>query len=235
MRINKYIAKSGITSRRKADELVENGRVKVNGEIIKKLGYDVKEDDLVEIDERKISLQKKYIYLIMNKPTGFVTTMSDEYDRPTVMDLIPDVEERVYPVGRLDMNTSGLLIFTNDGELANALTHPSTNVNKKYKLLCNGILNRNEVKILEKGVNIDGYKTSPCEIKIIKHLKASTMAEIIIHEGKKRQIRRMFETIGHPVQKLERIAIGDIKIGHMKQGSVRKLSDDEVRKLKGNA
>ncbi len=235
MRINKYIAASGITSRRKADELIKQGRVKVNGVLMKEPGYEVSKEDFVEINDKLIYPEKILIYLIMNKPTGFVTTLDDEFDRPTVIDLLPPMDERVYPVGRLDMNTSGLLILTNDGKLANALTHPTKKINKTYKLICKGILTKKEALILEKGVNIGGYFTAPCNIKIIKHMNASSLVEITIHEGKNRQIRKMFKEVKHPVQKLERIAIENIKLGHMKEGTVRKLSDREVESIKHKA
>lgn len=235
MRINKYIASSGITSRRKADELIKEGRVKINGVLMKEPGYEVNEEDTVELDDKEICLEKKLIYLIMNKPTGFVTTLDDEFDRPTVIDLLPPMDERVYPVGRLDMNTSGLLIFTNDGRLANGLTHPAAEINKTYKLICKGIVSRREISTLEKGVDIEGYITAPCKVKILRHMNASSLIEITVHEGKNRQIRKMFKAIKHPVQKLERVAIEDIKLGHMKEGTVRRLSKMEVESLKARA
>lgn len=235
MRINKYIATSGITSRRKADELIKEGKVRVNGFLMKEPGYEVKQEDTVEVNEKVIYPEKNFIYLIMNKPTGFVTTMNDEFNRPSVIDLLPPMDERVYPVGRLDMNTSGLLIFTNDGRFANALTHPSGEINKTYRLMCKGVVSRREVAILEEGVNIDGYITAPSKVKILKHMNASSLIEITIHEGKNRQIRKMFKEVKHPVQKLERIAIEGIKLGHMKEGAVRKLSDREIKSIKSRA
>lgn len=232
MRINKYIAASGITSRRKADELIKGGKVKVNGITMNEPGYEVNEGDRVEVGGKIIYPEKDFIYLLMNKPTGFVTSLQDEFGRPTVMELLPPMDERVYPIGRLDMNTSGLLIFTNDGKFANALTHPSRKINKTYQLLCSGIVTGKEIDLLEKGVNLGEYVTSPCKAKVLKHLNASSIVEITIHEGKNRQIRKMFKAIGHPVQKLERIEIEDIKLGRIKPGAVRKLTDREVESLK---
>lgn len=232
MRINKYIASSGLTSRRKADELIESGEVRVNGELIEKLGYDVEEGDIVEVSGRKITPEASHKYLLMNKPVGFLTTLDDEFDRETVMSLLPSMDERVYPVGRLDMNTSGLLIFTNDGKFANGLTHPSTHVEKTYKVLCTGTIGRREVGILSRGVDIGDYVTAPCRVSLIKHLKGSSLVEITIHEGKNRQVRRMFKAINHPVQALERVAIGEVRIAHMPVGTVRKLTEKEVSSLK---
>lgn len=232
MRINRYIAVSGLTSRRKADELIANGKVRVNGILIGKPGYEVEDGDIVEVNGKQIVINSSEIYLLMNKPVGFVTTVDDEFGRETVMSLLPPSDERVYPVGRLDMNTSGLLIFTNDGKFSNELTHPSTHIEKTYKVLCTGIIGRREAGILSRGVDIGDYVTAPCKVNIIKHLKGSSVVEITIHEGKNRQIRRMFKAIGHPVQTLERIAIGEVKIGHMPVGTVRKLSEKELASLK---
>ncbi|HHW95367.1 MAG TPA: rRNA pseudouridine synthase [Mogibacterium sp.] len=231
MRINKYIAAAGIASRRKADEMIEAGRVRVNGIVLQTLGYHVKDDDRVEVDGKLIELQKKKVYYLLNKPTGYVTSTFDKEGRPTVIELVPD-EIRVFPVGRLDYNSSGLLILTNDGELSNRLMHPSHEFDKKYVVRATGIVTRAEAARLEKGIDIGGFITSPAKVKLIRHDRNSTIAEVTIHEGKNRQVRRMFKAIGHPVEELCRVGLGNLVIGRLAVGQYRKLSPAEVEYLK---
>lgn len=234
MRINKYISRSGIASRRKADEMIEAGRVSVNGAIMDILGYEVKKGDEVKVDGRLIKLEEEQVYLLMNKPEGYITTVSDDRGRDTVMDLLPPLDVRIYPVGRLDFETSGALIFTNDGELANAIMHPSALLLKTYRAECSGAIGIRDKLILEKGVDIGEYITAEAKVEIIKYKKNSTIVEITIHEGKYRQIRRMLKAVGHPVQKLERISFGGINLGHLRKGEVRKLRKEEIETLRGN-
>ena len=231
MRINQYIASAGICSRRKADELIADGQVKVNGAVLSSPGYHVEEGDVVEVNGVRIEPADRKVYYLLNKPAGYVTSTADKEGRPLVTDLVPD-ELRVFPVGRLDYNTTGLLILTNDGDLANALMHPSREFNKKYLVRAQGIVTRNEAKRLEKGIDIGGFVTSPAEVELIRHDRNSTIAEIIIHEGKNRQVRRMFKAIGHPVLELCRTGLGDLSIGKLAIGQCRKLSPAEVASLK---
>lgn len=231
MRINKYIASAGVTSRRKADELIEAGKVKVNGKVLENPGYQVADSDLVEVDGVAIKPASKLVYYLLNKPCGFVTSTTDKEGRRVVTELVPD-EIRVFPVGRLDYNTSGLLILTNDGELANKLMHPSGEFDKTYLVRCTGIVTRAEASRLAKGVDIGGFVTSPAEVKLIRHDKNSTVAEITIHEGKNRQVRRMFEALGHEVTELQRIRLGNLTIGKLALGQCRKLGPAEIEYLK---
>ena len=231
MRINQYIASAGICSRRKADELIADGQVKVNGAVLTTPGYHVEDGDIVEVNGVRIEPADRKVYYLLNKPAGYGTSTADKEGRPLVTDLVPD-EFRVFPVGRLDYNTTGLLILTNDGDLANALMHPSKEFNKKYLVRAQGIVTRNEARRLEKGVDIGGFVTSPAEVELLRHDRNSTIAEIIIHEGKNRQVRRMFKVIGHPVLELCRTGLGDLSIGKLAVGQCRKLSPAEVESLK---
>ena len=231
MRINQYIAAAGITSRRKADELIEDGRVKVNGGVLTSPGYHVEEGDIVEVDGVRIEPADRKVYYLLNKPAGYVTSTADKEGRPLVTELVPD-SVRVFPVGRLDLNTTGLLILTNDGDLANALMHPSKEFNKRYLVRAQGIVTIKEVRQLEKGIDIGGFVTSPAEVHLIRHDRNSTVAEIVIHEGKNRQVRRMFKAIGHPVLELCRTGLGSLEIGRLAVGQCRKLSPAEISALK---
>ena len=231
MRINQYIAAAGVCSRRKADELIEEGRVSVNGSVLDVMGYHVQDGDVVEVDGKRVEPETKKVYYLLNKPMGYVTSTADKEGRPLVTDLVPN-EIRVFPVGRLDFNTSGLLILTNDGDLANKLMHPSGEFDKRYLVRAQGIVTRKEAEKLERGIDIGGFVTSPAELHLIKHDRNSTVAEIVIHEGKNRQVRRMFEAIGHPVQELCRTGLGDLVIGKLAIGQCRKLSPAEVEYLK---
>ena len=228
IRINKYIAQKGITSRRKADDLVSNGNVKINGITIRELGYRVMPGDLVEVNGATLTGMEKKVYIALNKPLGYVTTVKDQYDRPTVMDIVTDINERLFPVGRLDYNTTGLLILTNDGDLAYRLTHPRHEIVKTYRALVSGYLSDGKIAKLRKGVDIGGFVTSEADVKLSRQMKNSTLVEIGIREGKNRQIRKMFRAVGGPVQQLERTAIGNIKLGRLLQGHYRKLKGDEI-------
>lgn len=231
MRINKYIAAAGVTSRRKADELIESGKVKVNGQVMDSLGYHVQDGDVVEVAGSVIKPATKMVYYLLNKPTGYVTSTYDKEGRPVVTELVPD-EIRVFPVGRLDYNTSGLLILTNDGELSNKLMHPKHEFNKTYVARVKGIVTRAKASWLSKGVDIGDFKTSPAEVNVLRHDKNSSVVEITIHEGKNRQVRRMFEAIGHEVVELERVGLGNLKIGKLAVGQFRKLGPAEIEYLK---
>jgi len=232
MRINKYIASSGVASRRKADELIKAGKVKVNGAILDEPGYDVLPGDIVLVEGKKISLSEKKIYIALNKPVGFVTTARDEQGRPTVLDLLTDIEERVFPVGRLDYNTSGLLILTNDGDFSQMISHPGRGIGKTYRAKVQGIISREKLARLRRGVDIGGFVTSRAQAEIYKELPKQTVVDITIYEGKNRQVRKMFKAIGNPVLELERIAIGEVKLGRLARGNYRKLTAKEIESLK---
>ena len=231
MRINQYIASAGVTSRRKADEYIADGRVKVNGAVLTSPGYHVEDGDIVEVDGVRIAPADRKVYYLLNKPAGYVTSTADKEGRPLVTELVPD-EVRVFPVGRLDLNTTGLLILTNDGDLSNKLMHPSHELSKRYLVRAQGIVTRAEAAQLEKGVDIGGFVTSPAEVHLLKHDRNSTVAEIVIHEGKNRQVRRMFKAVGHPVLELCRIGIGNLEIGRLAVGQCRRLSPAEVESLR---
>lgn len=232
MRLNKYIAQAGIASRRKADELTKNGHVKVNGKIMRELGYDVKPDDAVSVAGKVIKAREALVYYALNKPPGYITTTADEHDRPTVLSLLRDVSERIFPVGRLDADTTGLLILTNDGELAQHLAHPSGKVYKTYVAAVDGIVSQDGLQQLREGVLVDGRKTAPAIARIVQESARETVLEIKIHEGRNRQVRKMCRAIGHPVLRLERTAIGDLELGRTKQGHYRKLTRQEIDALK---
>lgn len=232
MRINKYIAQAGVASRRKADELIAAGNVKVNGAVLREPGYDVEDGDVVEVNGRRIEAQEKKVYILLNKPLGYVTTVSDDKERLTVMDLVKDVDARIFPVGRLDYNTSGMLILTNDGDFAYKLTHPKHELTKTYRARVAGVLSTEKVWKLRNGVDIGGFVTSKARVDVVKGLPKSTIVDITIHEGKNRQVRKMFKAVGNNVQELERIAIGDIRLGRLAEGHYRKLTREEVEYLK---
>lgn len=233
MRLQKYIAKSGYTSRRKAEVLIADGKVKVNGKKVVELGTQVEPSkDKIEVEGKLLTIEEQLVYVLLNKPTGVVSTVSDQFERPTVLSCIKGIEERIYPVGRLDYNTSGLLILTNDGEFTNRVTHPRYHVPKTYLVEAEGRLNINDLEKLRKGVFIDDYKTQPALAKVLKENRRGSIVEITIREGKNRQIRKMFDAINHPVLKLKRIKIGDISDETLKIGSWRHLTNKEITYLK---
>lgn len=232
VRLNKYIADAGICSRRKADELIGNGNVKVNGATMKELGYQVEDGDVVMVNGKKIESAGKKVYVVVNKPLGYITSMDDDKDRATVAELVSDIPERLFPVGRLDYNTSGLLIMTNDGQLTYTLTHPKHEVYKTYIAKVAGVLSDTRLAKLRKGVDIGGFITSPAKVKVIKQMPRHAIVEISIREGKNRQVRKMFAAVGNKVQELQRVAIGEIKLGRLMEGHYRKLNREEIEYLK---
>ncbi|OPJ57212.1 pseudouridine synthase [Alkalithermobacter paradoxus] len=233
MRLNKYIALCGITSRRKADELIVNAKVKVNGKIVNEVGTNIDENnDIVEVEGKKINLEQKKIYILLNKPEGYVTTVKDQFNRKNVVDLIGSVRERIYPVGRLDYDTSGLLILTNDGELTFKLTHPKHEIPKTYIAKIKGHPDKLSIDRFQKGIKIDNYITSPAKFKVLEYGKDFSKVEITIHEGKNRQVRKMCQAIGHPVLTLKRISMGNITLSNLKKGEWRYLSSKEISYLK---
>jgi len=232
MRLNRYIAQAGVASRRKADELTANGNVKVNGEVMRELGYDVKEGDAVEVNGISIKPAATAVYIMLNKPKGYITSMRDERGRPVVTELITDVEGRLFPVGRLDCETTGLLLMTNDGELANKLMHPKNNVTKTYRARVEGIISKERLARLRNGVDIGGFVTSRAEAELVKQGEHYAIVDIKIHEGHNRQVRKMFVAVGNRVLELERTAIGELYLGRLLEGNYRKLKKNEVEYLK---
>ncbi len=229
MRLNRYIAQGGIASRRKADELIKSGKVEINGEILTEPGYVVREGDEVKVSGMLVEADRQYTYIMLNKPKGYITSAADEKGRPTVMDLVGDMGVRLFPVGRLDYNTRGLLLMTNDGEFAQTMAHPKNMVEKTYRALVAGQLSDRKLDALRKGVDIGDYLTAPAHVSIVKQMERSTLVEITIREGKNRQIRKMFAAVGNKVQELERISVGNLRLGHLKEGHYRKLTSEEIK------
>ncbi len=233
MRINKFLAEKGIASRRHADEIIAAGRVQINGKLAT-LGANVEEGDEVLLDGQAIAnTEKKEEYYIMNKPKGVVCTASDDRGRKTVMDLLPDTIGRVFPVGRLDYATEGLLILTNDGDLAFRLTHPSTEIPKTYMAKIEGTLTEKDLNPIRSGIELDGALTKKCRAHIVETNKEYTKVEITIKEGKNRQVRRMFEAIGKNVELLRRVSIGQLRLKGLDRGEFRPLTEQEILYLKG--
>lgn len=233
MRLQKYMSQCGVASRRKSEKMIEEGVVKLNNKIVTEQGIDIDPNkDIVMVNDKVIKLEENKIYIILNKPLGYVTTMDDEKDRKIVTDLIEDVNERIYPIGRLDMDTSGLLLLTNDGKVTNKITHPRNEIVKKYIAIVEGTPNKGELTRFRSGVIIDGKKTSPAKMKIIKNYETESILEIEINEGRNRQIRKMCEAINHPIKKLKRISIGEIQLGGLEVGEWRYLDEEEMNYIK---
>ncbi|MDE6781251.1 MAG: rRNA pseudouridine synthase [Ruminococcus sp.] len=233
IRIQKMIADSGYCSRRKAEVMISQGRVKVNGRPVK-LGDKCGFKDIVTVDGERLQMSRKknFVYIMLNKPRGYVTTVSDELDRRCVMDLISDVEERVYPVGRLDRNSEGLLLFTNDGEFANSIMHPSRHIAKTYRVTVRPDISDEQLVKLAEGVEIDGRKTLPASVVVKEKEQGRVVLLITIKEGRNRQIRKMCEAVGLEVARLRRISIGPLKLGMLKPGTWRELTAEELRALR---
>lgn len=233
VRLQKYLASCGVASRRGSEEIIKSGRVKVNGETVREMGVQIdEENDMVMVDDAVIRPEKKMIYIMLNKPAGFVTTVTDDKGRDTVMELVSDIPARIYPVGRLDYDTEGLLIMTNDGDLTYKITHPKNNVEKTYVAEVTGNINMETLNKLRRGVVIDGVKTSPAKVEVIGATQLGTRLEITIHEGRNRQVRKMFESVGCIVKRLKRTREAGLILGHVPLGRWRKLSESEVNMLK---
>ncbi len=233
MRINKYIASCGICSRRAAEQLILDGKIKVNNKVVKELATEIDEfNDTVTLDGRKITLVSRYVYIMLNKPKGCVSTVKDDKDRKTVMDYLTEYKDkRLFPIGRLDYDTEGLLLLTNDGDLANRLTQPMSEVPKTYVAKVEGEIPESDLARLRNGIVLDGVKLRRCKIKLLEVENNISRYEVTIYEGKNRQIHRMFESIGKNVIFLKRIKIGEVKLGGLGRGSSRFLTDKEIASL----
>ncbi len=231
-RLQKVIAQAGIASRRKAEELIVAGKVKVNGEVVTVLGTQVKKSDVITV-ENEVIKKEEHVYYLLNKPKKYVCTANDEHDRNKVTDLI-DCKERIYPVGRLDYDSTGMLILTNDGEFANMLIHPRYHVPKKYHVTIKGVLDKRDILALRRGILLDGVKTLPAEVTLVNYDREANKCTIdmTIYEGRNRQIRRMIETLGFEVSKLHRTEFGCVKDPQLGSGQSRRLRPHEIKTLK---
>ena len=236
VRLQKIISAAGVASRRAAETLIEQGRVTVNGTTVTELGTkaDLDVDD-IRVDERRVKRPQQLRYFLLNKPRGYVTTRSDPEHRPTVLDLLKGVREYVYPVGRLDFDSEGLLILTNDGDLAATLTHPKHEVERVYEAQVLGVPDAHDIDRLSRGIVIEGRRTSPAHVELLRERRTegeTSVLRVTIHEGRSRQVRKMADAIGHPVRTLKRVRIGPIADRSLRVGSFRELTPEEVRRLK---
>ena len=227
------MAEQGVASRRKSEDLIRAGKVKVNGHVAEIAMKINPRKDLVTVGKQKLTNVKnrKMVYVMLNKPRGYVTTVSDELGRKTVMDLLPDFGCRIYPVGRLDKDSEGLLLLTNDGSFTNCMTHPSHEYAKVYRVTVRPAVNDDILFNLRNGIEIDGRMTAPCEVTVLTEEENRVVLEFILHEGRNRQIRKMCESQGLEVARLKRISIGPVKLGMLKQGDYRELTEQDVKKL----
>ncbi len=234
MRLQKYLAKAGIASRRKSEALILEGRVKVNGVIVKEMGIIIDQSkDIVLFDDNKVALEKNQLVILLNKPKGYVSTVNDQFDRKTVIELIPDIKERLYPIGRLDYYSSGLLLLTNDGDLTYQLTHPKHHVSKVYRVKVDTTFRDEDIERFENGLEIDGYMTQKALLEVLERYPNQSILKITLNEGRNRQIRKMLEVLNYNVVDLERIMIGNLADPNLKPGQYRYLSETEINELKG--
>ena len=233
MRLQKYLALCGVASRRSAEKMISDGRISVNGRTITEMGFQVDEDrDYIEVDGTKVLPEEEKHYLAYNKPIGEVTTVSDPEGRTTVMDKFRDYPVRLYPVGRLDYDSEGLLLLTNDGDMMNHVLHPSKEVSKVYLTKVSNEVTEEEIHMLRKGVMIEGKLTSPASVRLIRKETFDTVLLISIHEGRNRQVRKMIQAIGHQVVSLKRVEFGPIRLADLPSGQWRRLTEQEIQKLK---
>ncbi|MBN1045301.1 MULTISPECIES: pseudouridine synthase [Clostridium] len=227
-RLQKYMASCGVASRRKCEEIILNGEVKVNGVVITELGTRVNPvEDKVEYKGSLITKEENKVYIILNKPEGYITSAKDEKGRKTVLDLVK-VNERIYPIGRLDYDSSGLILLTNDGDVYNKIIHPREELNKKYIAVVKGKVSKKDIDIFNKGIDIGGYITAPASLEVLSYANEKSTVEVCIHEGKNRQIRKMCTAINHEVLSLNRVSIGEIQLKYLKKGEWRELTTEEL-------
>jgi len=232
IRLQKFLADCGIASRRRSEALIASGRVSVDDRVVTEMGRKIDPTrQVICLDGTIVTGKPPHIYILLNKPKGYVTTLSDPQGRPVVTSLLKNIDTRVFPVGRLDIDTEGALILTNDGNLAQKVQHPSHETNKTYEAVVKGIVKPETIRKLEQGVMLEGRKTWPATISHTRRKEAQTTLLITIHEGRKRQIRKMFQTVGHPVVNLKRIAYGKLRLGNLKSGSYRLLGSDDLKKI----
>ena len=233
-RLQKILSRAGISSRRAAETMITDGRISVNGQIVTELGSKADpETDLIKLDGKPVVISKKRVYLLLNKPAGYVTTLADPGGRPVITELIKDIQERLYPVGRLDFNTEGLLLLTNDGDWANRLAHPSHEVEKEYLVKIRGNLGTDKIAQLVNGIKLDDGWTAPAKVGIVRALEKNVWFTLTIHEGRYRQVRRMCEALELPLVKLKRVRYGTILLGELKSGEYRLLDPAEAKMLAG--
>ncbi|WP_136795168.1 pseudouridine synthase [Desulfosediminicola ganghwensis] len=232
VRLQKYLASCGVASRRKAEEYISHGRVKINGQTIISMGEKITPgEDLIQFDGKNVVPPEEFVYVLLNKPAGYVTTLSDPQGRPIVTSLVKDIGHRLFPVGRLDLDTEGALILTNDGSLAQKIQHPSHKTNKTYQALVQGHPGKSKLRQLEEGVVIEEKITAPAKVKVVKHYQKQTLVEITLHEGRKRQVKKMFELIGNPVIQLKRISYGKLHLGKLPTGKHKILNSRDLNKI----
>lgn len=233
-RLQKFLAAAGVASRRKAEELIKAGHVTVNGEVVTELGVRVDpKKDTVAYRGKEVSMKDvKMVYIMLHKPVGYVTTAKEQFKRPGVMDLVKDIPERIFPVGRLDYDTSGLLLLTNDGDLTYKLTHPKHDIDKTYHAKLFGTPDLMDLQMFRRGVFVENKRTKPAKIQVLDSGERYSVCEIIIHEGRNRQVRKMCEAIKHPVAQLQRVATGDLQLKDLQKGKYRHLTANEVKYLK---
>jgi len=233
IRLNKFLSQTGIASRREADKMIAEGRVRVNGVAIQVLGYKIDDTkDRVEVDSKRVKKDENLIYLMLNKPSGYLVTLKDPFRRPTIKDLLPNLRKKVFPVGRLDYDSEGLILFTNDGEMAYRLTHPRFKIKKTYLVKVTGNPDSSRLSRLEKGIFLDDRKTAPAKVLRLSDSPKRTLLRIEIYEGRKREIRRMCEAMGHRVLQLKRVGFAGLALGKLAQGNYRFLSQKEIDKLR---
>jgi 23S rRNA pseudouridine2605 synthase len=231
-RLQKILAGAGIASRRRAEEYIRQGRVKVDGQLVQEMGLRVDpRRQRIEFDGKLVATRETPVYLLLNKPRGYLSTLSDPQGRPIITDLLPGVDARVFPVGRLDLDSEGALLLTNDGELAQQILHPSYEVKKTYIARVAGKPEADRLRELEEGIVIEGKRTWPAQLKLLAAEPTGSTFEVIIHEGRKRQIRKMFAAIGHPVLQLKRIAYGNLKLGNLPVGKFRLLTPLDLERI----
>lgn len=233
MRLNKFLSNSGVASRRKSDDLIAAGKVTVNGKVVTELGTIIQEKkDKIMVDGKEVSLPSAFVYIKLNKPKGYACSAADEKGRKTIYDLI-NCEERLFSVGRLDYDTEGLILLTNDGDFANTVMHPRNGIEKEYRLSIEGEVKESELAVLRKGVVVDGVRMPSARIKWLSYENHVTKLSVVIDEGQNRQIRRMFEAIGRDIKLLKRVSIGGVKLGGLSRGEYKDLTDDELNLLVG--
>ena len=233
MRLNKFLSNSGVASRRKCDELISQGKVFVNGKVVSELGFQINEKkDKVMVEGKQIKLPSSFVYIKLNKPKGYACTAHDEKGRKTIYELI-DTDERLFSIGRLDYDTEGLILLTNDGDFANKVAHPKYAIEKEYRVTVEGQIKESELAVLRKGVVVDGERMPSAKVEFLSEDDKFTKLSVVIDEGQNRQIRRMFEAIGKSIRLLKRVRIGQVRLGGLKRGDYRDLTEDELNSLVG--